>query len=119
MAVEIYSTPNELTIPVLGGITSKNINSKIKAHDAAVAKYVEDLKEWLTSKGYTGKNAGEILRFPVADGYAQYMVISMKPLSMFHLELDDAWQFQYAHLLTAKEINEKIKQQEALAKAFS
>jgi hypothetical protein len=32
--------------------------------------------------------------------------------------LGDAWDFQYAHLLTAKEVQEKIDQQKALERLF-
>ena len=69
--------------------------------------------------GYSGKNMGEILRFPAADSYAQYMVVSMRPLQLVHLSLGDAWGFQYAHLLTAKEVQEKIDQQKRINKLFS
>ena len=82
-------------------------------------QYVIDLKKELKSMGYKGKNFGEILRFQVADGYAEYMVVSMRPLKLMHLPLGDAWDFQYAHLLTAKEVNEKIEGKKALAKIFS
>jgi hypothetical protein len=82
-------------------------------------KYIVDLKKELKSMGYKGKNFGEIIKFQVADGYAQYMVISMRPLQLMHLPLGDAWDFQYAHLLTAKEVNEKIEGQKAWEKAFS
>ena len=81
-------------------------------------QYVIDLKKELKSMGYKGKNFGEILRFQVADGYAEYMVVSMRPLKLMHLPLGDVWDFQYAHLLTAKEVNEKIEGKKALAKIF-
>lgn len=34
---------------------------------------------------------GEIIRFPVADGYAQYMVWRQQPLQLIWIELGDAW----------------------------
>tara|TARA_B100001113_G_C20670368_1_gene431919 strand:+ start:105 stop:443 length:339 start_codon:yes stop_codon:yes gene_type:complete len=81
-------------------------------------QYVIDLKKELKSMGYKGKNFGEILRFQVADGYAQYMVVSMRPLKLMHLPLCDAYSFEYAHLLTSKEVNEQIKRQKALLELF-
>ena len=82
-------------------------------------KYVADIKKELKSMGYKGKNFGEIIMFPVADGNALYMVVSMRPLKLMHLPLGDAWDFQYAHLLTAKEVNEKIEGKKAWDKVFS
>ena len=82
-------------------------------------KYIADIKKELKSMGYNGKNFGEIIMFPVADGNALYMVVSMRPLKLMHLPLGDAWDFQYAHLLTAKEVNEKIEGQKAWEKVFS
>ena len=81
-------------------------------------QYVIDLKKELKSMGYKGKNFGEILRFQVADGYAEYMVVSMRPLKLMHLPLGDAYSFGYAHLLTSKEVNEQIKRQKALLELF-
>ena len=81
-------------------------------------KYIVDLKKELKSMGYKGKNFGEILKFQVADGYAEYMVVSMRPLKLMHLPLGDAYSFGYAHLLTSKEVNEQIKRQKALLELF-
>lgn len=103
MAAKIYIAPEELKVPQ---ISFENFN--LAEHNAAEAKYIEDLKQHMRELGYNGKNMGEILRFPAADSYAQYMVVSMRPLQLIHLELGDAWGFQYAHLLTAKEVQQKI-----------
>lgn len=35
---------------------------------------------------------GEIIKFQVADGYAEYMVKKVKPLQLIHLSDGDAWQ---------------------------
>ena len=81
-------------------------------------KYIADIKKELKSMGYKGKNFGEILKFQVADSYAEYMVVSMRPLKLMHLPLGDAYSFEYAHLLTSKEVNEQIKRQKALLELF-
>jgi hypothetical protein len=112
---DIYSAPEEIKEPKIdfsGGFNRKE-------HLAKEAKYIDDIKAFLAKNGYKGKNMGKVIRFPVADGYAQYMVISMRPLMLMHLPLGDAYNFQYAHLLTEKEVNQKVKQQEALDKLFS
>lgn len=88
-------------------------------------KYISDLKEWCLNR-VEGKQSkenmkfiGEVIGFPVADGQALYMVAAMSPLQLIHLELGDAWHFQYAHLLTAKEVKEKVNSNKAMAKLFS
>ena len=106
MAAKIYNAPEELELPKFD---FANFNAKV--HQEKEDKYIEDLKQHMRELGYDGKNMGEILRFPAADSYAQYMVVSMRPLMLVHLALGDAWGFQYAHLLTAKEVQEKIDQQ--------
>ena len=109
---KIFSAPKEVKVPTLDFKDVKNW----KANDE---KYIQELKNHIQSLGYTGKNVGEVIQFPVADGYAQYMVASMKPLQLIHLPLGDAWDWQYAHLLTAKEVQEKIDQRKALKALFS
>jgi hypothetical protein len=46
------------------------------------------------------------------------MVASMKPVKLVHMPLMDAWHFEYAHLMTAKEVQAKIDGQNALKKLF-
>lgn len=107
---KVYSAPESIKVPSLD---FKNV----QGYSEACEKYEADLKAMLQMRN-KGKNVGEIIRFPVADGYAEYMVASMKPMELVHLPLGDAWHFQYAHLLTAKEVQEKIDQQKALEKLF-
>jgi hypothetical protein len=44
--------------------------------------------------------------------------MSIKPLQLIHLEYWDGYQFEYAHRLTAKDVNEKVASQKAIAKLF-
>lgn len=96
--------------------------SDIKGYREACDKFVADLKQWCIDRAakadVTDENIGEIIRFPVADGYAEYMVAATKPVQLIHLPLWDAWEFQYAHRLTKKDIVEKVKQQKSLVKLF-
>ena len=115
---EIFNAPKGIKVPSLSGITSKNVNEKFKELETDTEKYKKDLKQYLQDNGYNGKNVGEVLNFPVADGHAQYMVLSMQPLRLVHLELGDAWSFQYANLLTAEEVQQKIDQQNNMKELF-
>jgi hypothetical protein len=59
------------------------------------AAYTASVAKWLTDHGYHHKLTGQIVRFPVADGAAEYMI--MNGTSMLHLPLGDAWQIPDAH----------------------
>jgi hypothetical protein len=112
MAAKIYSAPEEVKQP---NYDFQNVSSWEEQEET----YIKEVKNFLAERGYTGKNAGEIIQFPVADGYAQYMVASMRPLMLVHLPLGDAWDWQFAHLLTAKEVQQKIDQRKALNELFN
>ena len=114
MSAKIYQTPTEIKLPVMDFA-----NFDRDTYDKSVKEYEANLRTYLKEYGYKGKNAGEIIHFPVADSTAQYMVIQMRPLKMFHLPIADAWTYQYVHLLTAKEIQIKIDTAKEMAKLFS
>jgi hypothetical protein len=107
----IFNTPEWFNVPEL---VSGNVSQYIKDCET----FKKELKAWLNKNGFNGKNVGETIRFPVADGYAHYMVASMKPVQLIHLPLGDAWHFEFAHLMTAQEIQGKINQQNSLKKLF-
>jgi hypothetical protein len=107
---KIYNLPDGFEAPKLNF-------SKMDEYRTACAKLEEDLKAWLLKRN-NAEHVGEIIRFPVADGYAEYMVAALKPVELVHLPLWDAWDFQYAHRLTAKDVKEKIQQAKALQRIF-
>ena len=41
---------------------------------------------------------GEEVRFPIADGYARYLVSSAIPLELTHIAAGDGWQIPGAHM---------------------
>jgi len=107
---KIYSAPSSITVPVLD---FKNLSN----YDKDCEKFKAELSAFCLARK-KDKNVGEVIRFQVADGYAEYMVASTKPVELIHLPFWDCYQFEYAHLLTAKEIQGKIDQEAALAKLF-
>ena len=110
MAAKIYSAPTEVKAPDI--FTNKNWQEDTK-------KYLEELKAHIKGMGYTGKNVGEVIRFGVADGYAEYMVLKMRPLQLIHLaDICDGYQTQFAHLMTAKEVNKMIEADKRMAELF-
>ena len=111
MAAKIYSAPKSIKLPTFSF-------EKLDDYHKDCDRYRAELKKALLSRK-KGKNIGEIISFPIADGAAEYMIASLRPLELVHIPLGDAWDFQYAHLLTAKDVNKKIEQGKAMAKLFS
>lgn len=114
MSAKIYRTPEHIKLPKFDLMTY-NREQHIKDED----NFIAELKQHIKNYGYTGKNSGEIIKFQVADGYALYMVLKMRPLSLIHLPLGDGYQIQYAQNLTAKDVQQKIDQEKALNIIFS
>lgn len=111
---KIYAVPKLIKVPQ---INFKNFN--YKEHKKNQEEFINNLKQHLNDLGYTENYVGEVIRFPVADGYSQYMVFNLKPVSLIHLPLDDAYEFEYAHLLNKTEVLKKIKGQKEIEKLFS
>lgn len=109
MAAKIYS--NSIEKPRISWANPK-------AWKESEERYIQKTKELLL-KRKKGKNVGEIISFPYADSNAQYMVASMRPLELVHLEVGDAWEFPQAHLMTAKEVQKKLDSQKRIEELFS
>jgi hypothetical protein len=114
MAAEVYKAPDGVELPE---IDWANFNHE--EYEAANQKYLDDLKAKLQEMGYKGKNMGEVIKFPFADGYAMYMVASMNPLKLIHIALGDAWDYPNVDLMTPVRVQEMIDQQKALEEIFS
>jgi hypothetical protein len=96
----IYNAPKNLTVPT---------DFSSDTHSEDCEQYLADLKAHVKQLNPRGKHGGEIIKFPAADSYAEYMVVRLKPLELVHIPLWDAWHFPYAHLLTAKEVSNQIE----------
>lgn len=109
---KIFNPPSEVKAPTFNW-------ADIKQYRADCDKYKADLKEALQRYNPNGKNVGEVIKFPVADGYAEYMVANMKPVELVHIPLWDAWNFAHAHLLTAKAVQAEIDKEKRIAELFA
>lgn len=87
-------------------------------YQAACDKYIADIKAWAKSQNPTCPESGKEITFPVADGRARYIVVSLKPVQLIHDDTGDAWHFQYAHRLTAADVRKEIKHLEGLNRLF-
>lgn len=69
---------------------------------------------------HAGKVKGGLIRFPVADGYAIYLVISSSPLVLQHVPTGDAWRISDAHMrgLKLKDVQAMLLRNLAFAKIF-
>jgi hypothetical protein len=112
----VYNVPNEIEVPVFDF-------ENIEEWQRKEAEFVVKLKDWCVARmqraNVVDECVGEVIKFPVADGYAEYMVAATKPVQLIHLPLGDAWCFQYANRLTKKDIVEKVNQQKNIAKFFA
>ena len=91
----------------------------IEQYKKDCAEHTERLKKWCVERNPDQKNVGEVIRFQVADGYAEYMVAATKPVQLIHLPYWDAYQSETAPLMTATAIQQKIDQAIAMAKLFA
>ena len=87
-------------------------------YEAECKRFKDELREFLVKRN-PSEYVGEIISFPVADSSAEYMVAALKPIQLVHIPLWDAWHYEYAHRLTAKDIKEKIDSKKAFDKAWS
>lgn len=80
-------------------------------------KALEALEQ--AAKEATPENpTGALLRFPWADGYALYLVASVRPLVLRHVPYGDAWQIPQAHVrgLTLADVRLRVHNDKQAAK---
>ena len=114
---QIFRPPKEFDLPKMETYVKKrgfNYDQYEKDCEAIIARLKQALKD-----SQTCPEAGEEIRFQVGDGYARYLVVSLKPVHLVHLDVGDAYQMQYANRLTASDVRAQIKRQKALDELFS
>lgn len=84
---------------------------------AEYAAYEQRIVAWCRQHG-SGPEAGRIVRFPIGDGQASYVIESLKPVILIHVPTPDSYQFPYIERLTAKDVRERIQQEESIAELF-
>lgn len=111
---QIFSPPNGFDLPKIETYTEKGIDQYLKDCEIVIAHLKQALKD-----SQTCPEAGEEIRFQVGDGHARYLVVSLKPVHLVHLDVGDDWHFQYAHRLTASDVRAEINKMKSLNKLFS
>jgi len=68
-----------------------------------------------------GALVGGVVRFPWADGYAQYMVVSERPLVLAHMEIGDAWAVPYSQIRGIRQVDVQamVESEERLRSLFA
>lgn len=112
---KVYDPPASIKVPEFDFRDIPKYNEDCDRFKSELKTFCIERAE---KSGVTDENIGEIIRFPVADGYAEYMVGALKPVQLIHIPTWDAWEFQYANRLTKKDVLEKIQQQKSLEKLF-
>lgn len=64
---------------------------------------------------------GKEIKFPIADGYARYIVADVKPLLLIHLGIGDAYRIPVAHArgLNLADVRNHIEADKKLSAMFS
>jgi hypothetical protein len=104
---KVYSTPSHIKRPAFD----------IKNWRANEEAQIKQVKDWVKQNS-TDKYAGEELNIPHADGQACYIVFSLKPVKLVHLEIGDCWDAPLAHRMTAKDIVTQIEGQKRIKALF-
>lgn len=87
----------------------------IPAYEQACDTFRNSLRRLLKSRSQS-KYAGEIIRFPVADSHAEYMVANLRPLELVHIPLWDAWHYDQAQSLRTIDVLNNIERMHYLAR---
>jgi hypothetical protein len=109
---KIYTAPKEFKKPVYPAYQDFN------KYQAACDKYINDIKVWAKSQNPTCPESGKEITFPVGDGRARYIVVSLKPVILVHDDTCDSWHYQYANRLTAADVRKEVKNLEGINKLF-
>lgn len=109
----VYAPPLYIPVPEF------NVHD-IAAYERAVDDFIAKLAERAKVE-HPHPLVGEVVRFPKADGYAQYLVWSARPLQLVHLPIGDAWQISAAEArgLRLSDIEQKVNQRRSLKAIFA
>lgn len=113
--MQIFSVAKHVPYPKVD--YAKFDGDKMIADEAA---HMEAVRAYLVKIGYTGKHTGEVIRFPVADGQALYMIAEGvgKKFGLVHLAYGDGYQYMGVEHLPRAKILAMAEQEKAYKKLF-
>ena len=118
--MKVYRAPAEVPAPVW------RVDNSFDTNRTAEIDYIARLANHMRTYGWNGPLTGEVVRFPMADGYAAYMVAEPPPktrgaaMSLVHLPLGDAYAIPAAHArgLTKTDIRRMVERDRRVRALF-
>lgn len=112
--MKVYAAPEGITL------TPDYSNYNRVEEQRKEDEYKAAIKKWLVENGYNGPLTGEVASFGVADGYAQYMLGDKgRGGILIHLDIGDAWHYQYIERLTKADIVKSIERDRNMKALFA
>lgn len=120
MVAKVYDPPEGLDAPEFGDFQTDG-RYDTDGYFKAVEEHREKLAQWCRDNASSPSDLiGKTIRFQVADGYAQYMVCSTRPLELLHLDYVDGYEADPILLrgLTLTDVKDLVGRAERLAEIF-
>ncbi|HSE44247.1 MAG TPA: hypothetical protein VLA89_02850 [Gemmatimonadales bacterium] len=119
MGATVYSTPEELPEPEFSDFKNSGGGYDVQAYFDACTEHEEQVSAWAREHS-SSDLAGEVIRYPVADGKASYVVYTTKPLALIHLNGGDGYAINEMMLrgMRVADVREAVRQQRAIADLF-
>jgi hypothetical protein len=107
--MQVYSAPDELNKPKFEDFRNAAGRYDFETHFAAETEYAERVCAFAKKCG-AHPLAGEVVRTPIADGYAEYVVAKISgKVSLIHIETGDAWRdSRFERLATVAELKRMV-----------
>lgn len=120
---KVFNPPSSIKPPSIGDFLTTNPHDFDRdGYNAAEQAFLDEVRAFVqerakaSSKKQDHDLIGQTVEFPVADGYASYMVARTTPLEFVHLPLGDAWQFPPVARYRLNEIRALVEANRALNK---
>jgi hypothetical protein len=108
---KVYSLPKELEEKLS---KPDYINFNLKEVLKQEEEFLGIVRNWAVERNPTDKYAGVEYSIPMADGHAQYIVLSSSPVQLMHLPLGDAWNSPFADRIRKSDIVKFVKMKKIL-----
>lgn len=116
--MKVYAPPAEVPVP---SMVNEEGRFDYLDYERREDEFLAALAAWVRLNGQPHALAGEVVRVPYADGYAQYMVAKFdNKVCLIHLPLGDAWQDdRFERLATVAELRRMVEASRRLASIFA
>lgn len=119
MAAQVYDPPEGMEVPDFDSFNKEDGGYDVQAYFDACKQHEQDMAEWCRQNSKSDL-AGEVMRFPVADGKATYMVHKLKPLTLIFLDYGDGYEIPDMMLrgMTVADVRSEVARNRKLAELF-